>query len=233
MPNWCYNTMTVKGKKSDMKLFLKAVTTTDEYGKPMVKLSTLVPLDDRASVTRIHTTEDGQVHETSVFATPQEDGFDGYMEAVRKWGTKWGDCETHIYLEQDDRVMISYDTAWSPADPLVVNISKQFPKLTFGVMSSEESQEFLRYIIVSAGEIVASYDHELAMPADIEKLSESDETLDEYYNASSEWYSDITDEVVSRMTDMIQMYEEYLAEEIAELKKSRKAVDYADLAKSF
>lgn len=41
-------------------------------------------------------------------------GNDGILEASETWGTKWDICEPYIISEEDNLIVIRFDTAWSP-----------------------------------------------------------------------------------------------------------------------
>ena len=62
-----------------------------------------------------------------------KDGFNsgGYEWCCENWGTKWNACHTELGYMQDDEVMYHFDTAWSPANPVILAMSKKFPILEF------------------------------------------------------------------------------------------------------
>lgn len=65
-----------------------------------------------------------------------------YDWSVSHWGTKWDAC--HVHLEEDgpDELVYIFDTAWSPAEPVLDAMSEQFPQLTFTATFDEESHAF-------------------------------------------------------------------------------------------
>jgi hypothetical protein len=66
-----------------------------------------------------------------------KDGFNsgGYEWCCANWGTKWG-CynsrkEAHVDKGKRSKLAYSFDSAWSPAIPVIVAASIRFPSLRF------------------------------------------------------------------------------------------------------
>lgn len=119
MPNWCDNKLTVTGDAESLQQFVAAITNADES---ISILKNLVPFPTELEGEDI-TDKDG-----NVFGRAFTD--EGYSWCLRNWGTKWGDCETEITVN-DDYLVIEYQTAWSPALEGLERISRLFPTLTF------------------------------------------------------------------------------------------------------
>jgi hypothetical protein len=56
---------------------------------------------------------------------------DWYDWKVSEWGTKWGAYDYTQIDRGDGMVRIDYQTAWSPATPIISKLGEMFPKLTF------------------------------------------------------------------------------------------------------
>ena len=119
MPNWCDNNLTVTGDAEAIKRFVADITNEDES---IEILKNLVPFPMELEGKEI-TDKDG-----NVFGRAFTD--EGYSWCLRNWGTKWGDCETEITVN-DDYLVLRYQTAWSPALAGIERISRLFPTLTF------------------------------------------------------------------------------------------------------
>ena len=119
MPNWCDNNLTVTGDAEAIKRFVADITNEDES---IEILKNLVPFPMELEGKEI-TYKDG-----NVFGRAFTD--EGYSWCLRNWGTKWGDCETEITVN-DDYLVLRYQTAWSPALAGIERISRLFPTLTF------------------------------------------------------------------------------------------------------
>lgn len=65
-----------------------------------------------------------------------------YGWSCANWGTKWDACHASLDDEDETRLLYSFDTAWSPAEPVLFAMSEQFPELAFTATFKEESGEF-------------------------------------------------------------------------------------------
>lgn len=234
MPNWCYNSMTVIGNKRELSRFLKAVSVKDEHGE--CGLNHLVPLDPRTFATRTHTWEDaeGKTHtrEMKVYATMDDDGFDGYAHAMSVWGVKWGACAVRVDQEitSADKAFlldIYYETPWGPAEGLVQNLAKQFPNLVFSVFSTEESDAFVVWTILHGEDIVEQGNldhmklppHILEMEEKVENFAGEDDSaeldalMEELWEVRSEFLRGKEDEAQQIATTIAKEYHAYLAYE--------------------
>jgi len=119
MPNWCDNTLRVTGDAEALKRFVVDITNEDES---ITILKNLVPFPAELEGPEI-TALGGEVVGRAFTD-------DGYSWCLRNWGTKWGDCETEITVN-DDYLVIRFQSAWSPALAGIERISRLFPTLTF------------------------------------------------------------------------------------------------------
>jgi len=227
MPNWCYTNLSVSGDKRTLAKFLKDITEpkTDESHHTTYSLNKLVPLDPRANKTMTSTQKNADGEEVTttfgVFTSTDKDGFDGYAHAHAMWGTKWGACSVEIDDETivNNTLNIRYESAWSPADMLILNISRQYPTLIFGTYSDEESRAFVCWSVFHNGEVIeeGGRDPQKLTPElhqIWEKTQEDDaseEAWDEWYEAESEWNNYLTDECCDEMTTVMTEYKKHLA----------------------
>jgi hypothetical protein len=119
MPNWCDNNLTVTGDAEAIKRFVAGITNED--GSIEI-LKNLVPFPTEL--------EGGDILDHNGNAVGQAFTDEGYNWCLRNWGTKWGDIETEITVN-DDYLVLKYETAWSPALAGIERISRLFPTLTF------------------------------------------------------------------------------------------------------
>ena len=79
------------------------------------------------------------------------------------WGTKWNACYfSPLENTTDARADIAFCTAWSPPRPVIIELSKQYPKLTFTLKYWEGSGGCFRGILrLKAGNALrdATYDY--------------------------------------------------------------------------
>jgi hypothetical protein len=152
MPNWCYQTITVRGPLEErQRLLAESRYSENSINEPEFKLSQLVPRDPRA-IKMISSAGS----EYATFSS-EEDGFAGLEHTLLLWGSKWGDCDTEAEQECD-QLIIHTKSAWSPIIPLIINVSKQFPSLALCIMYTEEFNHFAGCILIKDGKVLDEYE---------------------------------------------------------------------------
>ena len=204
MPNWCYQSLEVRGPSHELDSFVDAMQVTepnkDGVMQTSVELNQMCPVDDRTFAYKTITDDDGNERLIKTYATLSENGFDGYAHCVEIWGTKWGAC--HIQwsgIKGKYPVHIYFESAWSPASGLIRAISTKFPTLIFGLSYTEEADFFAGYEIFQNGKQVDEYNAGVVTCEEAEKYladftakSEADntevsqESWDTYYEMMSE-----------------------------------------------
>jgi hypothetical protein len=85
-----------------------------------------------------------------------------YEWRMRRWGSKWGAYEPTIAENATDtRADLEFWTAWSPPKPVVNQLSRKFPNLTFTLKYWEGGKCFRGILRVRAGTVLkdARYDY--------------------------------------------------------------------------
>jgi len=69
---------------------------------------------------------------------------DWYSWSVANWGTKWGayDCVVVENGGDDKTFFLEYNTAWSPASPIISKLGEMFPELMFTNNYLDEGRNF-------------------------------------------------------------------------------------------
>lgn len=138
MPNWCWNTLHITGKKEELTKFMEGIKPrTDGYGNtyPCI-LATYIPYPDDIPE---------QTRECS-----------DWMD--ENWGTKWGDCGTEIEwadpqeIEGKAMLMATFETAWVPPKNGIVKLSLLFPKLEFCLWYDEPDENFCGTLVIYNGD---------------------------------------------------------------------------------
>ena len=71
-----------------------------------------------------------------------------YHWNIQNWGTKW-DIEgssVEIEYEDEEQLEISFDTAWSPPEPICYRLREMFKDLNFSWFYNEPGMEFAGYL---------------------------------------------------------------------------------------
>ena len=203
MPNWCYNSIDIYGESSELQKFVEATKIVGEDGITGYGLSQLFPIPQELVDTTSgwHSDPDEQAKQTAkeeanIAKYGYKDWYDWACDPDN-WGTKWGDSDfdwtnldsENLKLEPTD-VCVSayYQTAWSPADGLIRNISAKFPSLTFSVVSTEESDAFACYSIFRDGKLLAEGGEEPKRPKEL-----TDENSEDFYDKLNDWQTETFD----------------------------------------
>jgi hypothetical protein len=142
MPNWCSNSLTVRGTQEDLEYFQKFVRSPRskfDFDQVMPYPSEYARLDREPVVC-----EDGF----------KKDGFNrgGYGWCIQHWGTKWWVAD--VYLTEDvHELTFEFDTAWSPPKGVIASLVEWFPGLDFELHYEEPGCAFEGILVGFQGEI--------------------------------------------------------------------------------
>ncbi len=153
MPNWCRNTLIIKGPAADVNAFQMQARHPDPKEKSELLLQNLYPcppsLEFRLKPTAdMSPAKDGSkealLKALQRFkeepANPADD--DWYSWRVRNWGTKW-DVQASItnaktFANGDTAVRYEFDSAWAPPEAAFEKICEDWPTLLFILNSTGE-----------------------------------------------------------------------------------------------
>lgn len=134
MPNWCGCELLVTGSKKDLDEFAKKAATK----KCPLDFNIFIPypenwrkLDKAAEKAR----KKGEYN--------VRDGYNngGYQWCIANWGTKWGPSGVGV-VPGEGNLFYTFDTAWSPPNPVVKKMAELFPSLEFHLTFSEPGMCF-------------------------------------------------------------------------------------------
>ena len=64
---------------------------------------------------------------------------------VQNWGTKWNSYNEVITEEEDDYVIYTFDTAWSPPEPIIFALREKFPDVSISAFFDEPGMQMAGY----------------------------------------------------------------------------------------
>lgn len=144
MPNWCENTLIVKGDSQELIKFIEDTIVDDKftlnrlYPTPPELLEQTSP-----NVYRGDDEESKRLHEEHLKNIKDKYGHeDWYHWRIFNWGTKWDTADSYIVDRNDEYLMVQFNTAWSPPYHWLKKIAPDFPKLTFELQYHEEGMGF-------------------------------------------------------------------------------------------
>jgi len=171
--------MNVTGDRESLVKLTEAITrqydpslaeTTMGVEQVNYDLSVLFPIPDELRITAMFfstETDDPEYQELlkKYEANKEKYGHTTWYDwCINNWSTKWSPRIEEWTINDypnGSEIYAYYETAWSPADGLIREVSKQFPTLLFTVSSDEEGRSFSCVMAFSKGEMVAEAGCEL------------------------------------------------------------------------
>lgn len=162
MPNWCYNTLHIRGNKEILdefkaKTILRNVQNDYDQNGDKFTFNILKPLpkalEGEYSPLRKLEGETDEEYKGRMAENMRLYGAeDWYYWHIKNWGTKWDACHSRIENDEDTYLQVYFDTAWSPPLDWFDTIIPMFPQLEFECYISEESEAFALYLYAKDGE---------------------------------------------------------------------------------
>jgi hypothetical protein len=137
MPNWCDNTVLIKGEPLDILALMNKVS---EDNNPF-SLNKIKPLPDGLRNTKAPAKHNESQQKVD-FNTKNYGAADWYEWCVSNWGTKWNTSETLVVKVSDDCVNYTFQTAWAPPIPVYEELSKLFPNTNIFANFDESGSDF-------------------------------------------------------------------------------------------
>ena len=135
MPNWCSNSIELKGDKYHRQEFVdknKGYSMWDT-----AKVNDYHNLSFHASVPCL------KKHLTAHKKNTSNQGW--YAWCNKHWGTKWEAIDSEVY-HSEDGTSYSFETAWGSPVEYVKKVSRMYPQIEFHVIWSEEGGEGGKYM---------------------------------------------------------------------------------------
>lgn len=206
MPNWVYNTLTITGKPKALHKLIKQVNVTKE--------------------------QETQYNEASVFSfakvipMPDDQKDNWYEWRIANWGTKWNANVEYneLHTWESGEVKIEFNTAWSPAEPIILTLSEQHPTLTFYWKFHEESNAFWGNYTIKNRKYLEFFEGEFKTCAEFNEFGISHHICNTCENWIHEW-CDNSDTQEVDMCDECKENKEQELQEIQELEKELWGVD--------
>ena len=135
MPNWTSNRLRIQTDSNSQTEFkkiaeLKEIFKSDSpFNKiiPQPDWSKIPNEDGEIRVERLHKNDKGEiVCATYEFPKSGKNDSRWYDWNCQNWGTKWDACNVEITRDDEDYLEICFDTAWSPAAPVIEKIRELY-----------------------------------------------------------------------------------------------------------
>ena len=130
MPNWCDNTITIRGSR-ECRDSIRDYLKSKEDGEAL-SLNNLIPVPEELLK------DDWQRDKAIAAANKEKHGYDGWYDwRVAKWGTKWEVADVQIF-DEDKHLMYNFQSAWSPVSAWVKALSAKYPEVAISHEFHEE-----------------------------------------------------------------------------------------------
>lgn len=152
MPNWCDNSLMIKGPKEDLQKIVEA----------QLSLQKLLPCPQELLDTVSGSLGNGasaKAHKLQMKNNLAKYGFaDWYNWNLNNWGTKWDVGPTEIYGgDLDDGIITAnFQSAWGPPDEAIKKLGEKFPKCYFELEYIETGCGFAGFLRVEDGMEIGS-----------------------------------------------------------------------------
>ena len=151
MPNWCNNRVTVFGKEEDISKVSEIFSDKKSIFDRIIQSPDWKRLPNEKGEfpkLRQELNKDGSVfYETYDFPDGKNDDR-WYHWNIQNWGTKWDITADSVEIELEDSEMleVSFDTAWSPPEPICKRLREMFPDSSFSWFYDEPGMELAGYL---------------------------------------------------------------------------------------
>ena len=127
MPNWCENTLSIKGTKEQITDFNKRYLPNGNFS-----FENIVPspqtIEECPEDYIVHNEEEADKHHLYWDPAQPKNWFNWYDWHCKQWGCKWD--ATVVSVEQnEDSITIFFETPWSPSIPIIAKLIEDNPQL--------------------------------------------------------------------------------------------------------
>jgi len=128
MPNHCHNDLYISGPKGQIDTLLLLVGALGD--EPKFDFNAVIKYPAQFAERDADAKELDREKFQEKYGPGASDGYNsgGYEWCSENWGTKWNAYE--VERRDYDRVCITFQTAWCPPGPVIVELHKRFPTLT-------------------------------------------------------------------------------------------------------
>ena len=151
MPNWCRNRVTVCGDSDQIEKVLKIFKDEKSVFNNIIQSPDWKRLpNEKGEFPQLEQMKNpkGEVMwETYNFPDGKNDDR-WYHWNIQNWGTKWDITAESVDVgyEDSEQLELTFDTAWSPPEPICKRLREMFPDLSFSWFYDEPGMEFAGYL---------------------------------------------------------------------------------------
>ena len=150
MPNWCNNRVTVFSDDTESVKKIKEIFESKDsvFGKIIQEPDWKRLPNEKGEFPKVKQPfgKDGQLlFETHEFPDGKNDDR-WYHWNISNWGTKWDACNVEIGYADESQIEVTFDTAWSPPEPICARLREMFEDIHVSWFYDEPGMEFAGYL---------------------------------------------------------------------------------------
>ena len=143
MPNWTNNNIVITGEGDDLEKFMLKITDIEPTdGQPAYHLTNCMPRPkifknvhqgartfDDVRVDVWFEDEDGARPMLDLTKEELIEKYGTYQPVdweYKNWGTKWGDCQTELLFQGENKIVMTFDSAWGEPFRLLNEIARKY-----------------------------------------------------------------------------------------------------------
>lgn len=149
MPNWAENQLIISGDTESIQALRAFIAGTNNRGEHLpFDFNKVIPIPEELDLTTSPNNINAQ-------AMMDKYGYaDWYDFKCTRWGTKWNLSEVEV-IETDDNVLeMRFDTAWSPPEGIILQLSILFPELHFELWSCDPACDWGFHMVCDLGGLI-------------------------------------------------------------------------------
>ncbi len=150
MPNWCENTLTIKGPDKTIKKFIKIAKARGTA----LSLNKFFPMPKELENTRAPALDNTKHQRAQNKRLRGKYGYDNWYDwRCHNWGIKW-DVTAQLVEQTNGRASYLFDSPWAPPEAWLDTVAKKYPDLRFTLKYSEPGMGFRGCRIVKDTKII-------------------------------------------------------------------------------
>lgn len=141
MPNYVENDLYITGAKEDVNALIQSIAGTE--GRHLIDFNKIIPYPEAFRIKDAEYERLGREKFHETYGRKAHDGYNsgGHDWCCDNWGTKWN-AASQCRRDYEDRVCITFQTAWDPPIPVIEALHKMHPECTLSLEYFERGMGF-------------------------------------------------------------------------------------------
>ena len=151
MPNWCRNRVTVYSDNTQPIEKIKKIFEDKKnvFGHIIQEPDWRRLPNEKGEFSKLKQHKSPKTGEVMFETYEFPDGKNDdrwYHWNIQNWGTKWDACNVEIDYADESQIEVTFDTAWSPPEPICERLREMFEDIHVSWFYDEPGMEFAGYL---------------------------------------------------------------------------------------